>query len=346
MSTKRSKSVVGLDIDPSGVTAVEVGANGRLTVNRAAVAPLEAGIAREGDIADVEGLATALRELWKRNRGFGKRVRVGLASQRIVVRTIEMPVIENPKELDTAIRFHAQEHIPMPLEGAVLDHVALDVVETDDGPRQRVMLVAARREGVDRVVAAVRTAGLHLEGIDLAAFAMIRALRQPGADDETVLYISVAGLTNLAVAQGTSCLFTRVAGGGFEALAVDLAERQALTLEHARAWLEHVGVETPVEHIEGDAEIVLEARRVLLAGGQRIAADVRNTLDFHNLQATAPVTRAVLTGPGAAVPGFAAALSAALTMPVEIGAVDGTPTGLDGGRVAVAAGLAITEAVA
>jgi type IV pilus assembly protein PilM len=347
MNTKRTKNVVGLDIDPSGVTAVEVAVNGRLSIQRAAVAPLEDGIARDGEITDVDGLATALRALWKENRGLGKRVRVGLASQRIVVRIIEMPVIDDPKELDTAIRFHAQEHIPMPLDSAVLDHVALDIVDNGEGPRQRIMLVAARRETVERVAAAVRSAGLRVEGIDLASFAMIRALHQPDSGDDTVLYLAVGGLTNLAVAQGTSCLFTRAAGGGFEALAVELAERQSLTLDHARAWLQHVGVERPVEEIDGDAEIVIEARRVLLSGGQRIAAEVRNTLDFHNLQATAgPVTRAVLTGPGATVPGFAAALSAELGLPVDVRTVDGTPPGLDAGRLTVAAGLAITEAVA
>jgi type IV pilus assembly protein PilM len=347
MKNSRTKNVVGLDIDPSGVTAVEVSANGRLTIQRAAVAPLEEGIARDGEIVDVEGLSTALRDLWKSNRRLGKRVRIGLASQRIVVRIIEMPVIDDPKELATAIQFHAQEHIPMPLESAVLDHVPLDIVDDGDGPRRRIMLVAARRETVERVAAAVRNAGLRVEGIDLASFAMIRALHNSDNDDETVLYLSVGGLTNLAVAQGTACLFTRVAGGGLEALAVELAERQGLTLDHARAWLHHVGVVEPVEEIEGDESIVVEARRVLLAGGQRIAAEVRNTLDFHNLQATAgPVKRAVLTGPAATVPGFASALSAELGLPIDVRTVDGTPPGLDAGRLTVAAGLAITEAVA
>jgi type IV pilus assembly protein PilM len=347
MKNKRTKNVVGLDIDPSGVTAVEVAVNGHLTIQRAAVAPLEDGIARDGEIVDVEGLATALRALWNDNKGFGKRVRIGLASQRIVVRVIEMPVIGDPKELATAIRFHAQEHIPMPLDIAVLDHVALDIVDNGEGPRQRIMLVAARRETVERVAAAVRSAGLRVEGIDLAAFAMIRALHHREAGDETVLYISIGGLTNLAVAQGTSCLFTRSAGGGFEGLAVELAERQGLTLDHARAWLEHVGVEQPVEEIEGDESIVVEARRVLLSGVQRIAAEVRNTLDYHTLQATAgPVTRTVLTGPATSVPGFAGALSSELGLPVDVRTVDGTPPGLDAGRLTVAAGLAITEALA
>jgi hypothetical protein len=53
-----------------------------------------------------------------------------------------------------------------------------------------------------------------------------------------------------------------------------------------------------------------------------------------------------MTGPAAAVPGFAAALSSDLGMPVEAGVVDGAPAGLEGARLTIAAGLAIEESLA
>jgi type IV pilus assembly protein PilM len=58
------------------------------------------------------------------------------------------------------------------------------------------------------------------------------------------------------------------------------------------------------------------------------------------------VSRAVLTGPAAAIPGFDVALASELGLPVELGVVDGAPDGLDAGRVTVAAGLALMEAPA
>jgi type IV pilus assembly protein PilM len=173
---------------------------------------------------------------------------------------------------------------------------------------------------------------------------MIRALYRPDAEDQHVLYLAVGGLTNLAVARGTRCLFTRTSSGGVEALAIELAERCELTLDHARAWLEHVGLTTAVEEIEGDEAIVGEARRVLLEGARRIAAEVRNSLDFHLTQGgDGAVARAVLTGSAAEIPGFDVALSSALGLPVTLGFVDGVPPGLAPGRVAVAAGLAVEE---
>jgi len=345
--SKRVKNLVGVDIDPSGITAAAVSVDGRVKIEKAAFAPLETGIVRDGEVTDPEALSETLRALFRQNKGLGKRVRVGVANQKIVVRSMELPYLSNAKELDAAVRFTAQDQLPMPMDQAVLDFQPLEVVDGGDTRLQRVLLVAARRDMVGRVLTAVRGAGLRPEGIDLSAFAMIRALHRPEADAEPLLYIAVGGLTNLAVAKGTTCLFTRASGGGVEAIAVELAETCQLTLEHARAWLEHVGLQSAVEDVEGDTEIVTAARRVLLDGVRRIAAEVRNSLDFHSAQGgDGVVGRAVLTGPASAIPGFDVALGSELGLPVTVGAVNGAPPGLPAGRLAVAAGLALEEAPA
>jgi type IV pilus assembly protein PilM len=346
---KRASTIVGLEIEPAAVHAASVTVNGRVEVKDAAVAPLEAGIVRDGEVNDVEGLAEALRSLYRENKGLDKKVRIGVANQKIVVRVLELPPIPDRKELEAAVRFQAQDQIPMPLDSAVLDFQPLDVIETENGPRQRVLIAAARRDMVDRVLAACRAAGLKPEGVDLSAFAMIRALHRGGDQStEPVLYLSIGGLTNLAVAEGTTCLFTRVVGGGLEAIAVELAERKALTLEHARGWLRHVGLVTPLDEIESDEqdEIVEEARTVLLDGVRRIGGEVRNSLDFHHAQEgmSLRVQRAVLTGAAATVPGFDDALAAELGLPVESGLVAGTPDGIDPHLLTIAAGLAVEEA--
>ena len=344
---KRTKTLVGLDIDATGIVAASVAVNGRLRVEQRGVAPLEPGIMRDGEVADVDGLSDALRELYRANKGLDKRVRVGLANQKIVVRVVELPYLEDAKEIEAAVRFQAQDQLPMPLEHAVLDHQALDVITDATGRRQRVLLVAARREMVERVLSALRGAGLKPQGIDLSAFAMVRALHRAGADDELVLYLAIGGLTNLAVARGTECTFARASGSGVEALAVELAERAALTLEHAYGWLAHVGVQEPVENISGDRQIIEHTRQILLDGVRRIASEVRSSLDFHRMQEDAgTVSRAVMTGPAGAIPGFDVALASELGIPVEQGLVDGAPAGIDAGRVTVAAGLALMEAPA
>jgi type IV pilus assembly protein PilM len=229
----------------------------------------------------------------------------------------------------------------------VLEHHSLGIVQTEDGPRTRVVLVAARRDMIDKLLAATRQAGLKPAGIDLSAFAMIRALHRTGATAAT-LYVSAGGVTNLAVAVGPTCVFTRVVPYGTESMAGELAERRGLTLDHAHGWLKHVGLQDAVEEMEGEQEIVTEARTVLSDGLIRIADDVRNSLDFYRMQeGAADIEHAFLTGPAAAIPGFSEALGEALSLPLEVGVVvEGRPGGFggnDAGQLVVAAGLTLDE---
>jgi type IV pilus assembly protein PilM len=349
---KRTKQLVGLDIDPAGVAVAQVAVNGHVEIQRAAYAELESGVVRDGEVTDVEALTETLKALWRENKGLDRRVRVGVANQKIVVRLIELPPLADRKDLEAALRFQAQDKIPMPLDSAVLDFHTLGIADTPAGPRQRAVVVAARRDMIERLVRAVRDAGLKPEGIDLAAFAMVRALHRPtagageGETAEHILYVWLGGITNLAVAQGSTCVFTRASGGGLETMAVELAERRRLTLVHARQWLEHVGLDTPLVDIDGDMDIVEEAREVLNDGVRRVANEVRSSLDFQSAYGGSGggVARVVLTGPATGVPGFAHALEGALALPVEEATVDHVPAGIDPRRMTVATGLALAEA--
>ena len=348
MGNASGKTVVGLDIEPGYVAAAQARAAGG-AVDRAATAELAPGVIREGEVTDIDTLAEVLHRLFREHK-LSRRVRLGVANQRIVMRTLDLPLLTDAKEIASAVRFQAQDLIPMPLEQAVLEHQSLGTVETDEGPRTRVVLVAARRDMIDALLAAARKAGLRPEGIDLSAFAMIRALYRRGAADPA-LYVSVGGMTNLAVAVGTTCIFTRVVAHGTEAMAAELAERRGLTLEHARGWLTHVGLSTPIDDLDGDPEVVVEARTVLGEGLHRISDEVRNSLDFLRAQpGAAEVQRAVLTGPVLSIPGFSDQLGEEIGLPLECGLVTearpGALGGMDAGRLVIAAGLAVREASA
>ncbi len=174
-------------------------------------------------------------------------MRIGVANQRTVLRTLELPPVTDRKELAAAVRFQAQEQVPMPLEqrGPRLPPARRPSTRPT-GPRQRVVLVAAQRDMVERLLAAVRAAGLRPEGVDLSAFALIRSLYRPDPEhDGRVLYLNVDGLTNMAIAEGTICRFTRVVGGGFEAMASELAERRSIAVADARALIASIDLDAP-----------------------------------------------------------------------------------------------------
>jgi type IV pilus assembly protein PilM len=199
---------------------------------------------------------------------------------------------------------------------------------------------------VEAVLAAVVGAGLKPRGVDLSAFAMIRVLG--GGRPDSALYLSIGGVANLAVVVDGVCTFTRVTGAGIEGMSIELSERRSLTLEHAREWLRHVGLERPIEEIDGDAEIVADARTVLSEGTRRLASEVRASLEFHATQSSASseLERAILTGAAVAIPGFAETFSHELGMPVEtrsVGASASVTAANELAGMTIAAGLAVEE---
>src|SRR3954468_11725805 len=194
---KPSAAVVGLHLEQSEAIAAVARLDGGLTVQRAAAADLPLGAVRDGEVLDPEALGNALKRLFAEHR-LPKRVRVGIANQRTIMRTIDLPPLDRDAEIAAAVRMHAPEHIAMPLDQAVIDHQVLGLVDTPEGPRLRVVVVATDRESVDRLLEALAVAGLRPVGFDLSAFALIRALhtgapREGAAEDAPVLYVHVAG---------------------------------------------------------------------------------------------------------------------------------------------------------
>ena len=347
MGRARSTTSVGLTIEPGRIAAARMSLNGSIRIEDGGRVELEPETVRDGEVVDSDALSEALRALWREHSDLDKKVRIGVANARIVVRTLYLPPIEDARELATAIRFHAADEIPMPLADAVIDYHAVGIVDTPDGPRQRIVLVAARRDMIGEMLAAARAAGLKPAAIDLSAFGMIRALQQPGDGGGPELFVAVGGLTNLAVSDRGVCAFTRVAGSGLESLAVELAERRELTLEQARTWLHRVGLQSDLADIEGEAAVVAEARTVLTGGVRRIASEIRASLDFHQgrIEDVSAVRRVVLTGPAVAVSGFAPLLEEELGLEVQERVVAGSGanslSALDAGCLSVAAGLAV-----
>jgi type IV pilus assembly protein PilM len=329
---KKPTNVVGLEIEAGSLAAAEVRANGSSELRTAAVETLDPAAFHEGEVVDADGLVDGLKSLFSKNK-LSKRVRLGIGNQSVVVRTLRLPAIEDPKELDSAVRFQAAEQMPMPMDQAVLQHQVVGGVPGEEGaPAQiDVVVIAARRDMVSSFVGPLRRAGLEPVGIDLTAFGMIRALADglrplvADSDDaetprppETILYCGLGDVTNLAVARGRSCLFTRVSHAGLGAIGEGLGAGIGLTPEHAAQWLTYVGVEQPVEGIEGDPEIVAAVRGSLESGLVNLADELRLSLDYYRaLEGAVPVERVALSGPGSAIPGIAQHMEDMLGLPIE-----------------------------
>jgi type IV pilus assembly protein PilM len=380
VAASKNKSVIGLDIEAGSVAATEVRSNRHVEVLRHGIVPLPPGVFREGDVVDPEALGAAIKELFATNK-LGRTVRVGIANQRVAVRLMQLPAIDDPKELETAIRFQAQDHIPMPLDQAVLDWQVIGHSQSATGEhRVDVVVVAARRDMLEQIMRALGKAGVRPIGIDHSAFGLVRALAHESGDavghgefisapsyeqrlrrdsepeveadpnalamTPARLYCNLADVTNLAVARGTSCLFTRIASFGIEGIAQKLAERRQLTLEHARQWLTHVGLEQPRDQIEGDPEHVSAARECLAEGAAKLADELRLSLEYYGAQENAVAVEGIVAcGPGASIPGLIDRLQRDLGHPFTVArpAALGHLDEMTAARLTLSYGLALEQ---
>jgi type IV pilus assembly protein PilM len=256
-----NRGIVGLDLDGQFLAAVQVGGDG---VSRAVSADLAPGIIADGEVTDVTALSEALKDFFK-THNLPRRVRLGVSNQQIVVRHLELPRIEDPQELAAAVRFQASEAIAMPLDEVVLDHQVIgETVSAEGAARLRIVVVAARETMISRVVDAVRAAGLRPEGIDLNAFALVRALSLPSDSAESSrVYVHLGGVTNLAIALGSICLFTRPLSTEWdtdeENIAAALAEEIRLSVDFYMAqpdarWVGEVVLSGPGSRLDGLAD--------------------------------------------------------------------------------------------
>ena len=236
LGNRSARTSVGLDLDGSYVAAVAM-VNG--VIEKAASMEMPSGLLRDGEVEDVQGVSHLLKD-FRKEHGFGKNVWLGVANQQIAVRSLDIPPIEDDDERAAAVRFQASEAVAMPLDEAVLDYQVIGQAQTTDGAgSMRVIVVAAREPMIMRLVDAVRGAGLRPDGIDLSAFALMRIIAPENEPPETAsarVYCHLAGVTNLAVGVGNTCVFTRplatVWDGGSAEFTSMLAEEIRLSMDY------------------------------------------------------------------------------------------------------------------
>jgi type IV pilus assembly protein PilM len=235
-----ARTRVGVDIGSTAVRVAEVAAGDIPVLVRAAQVPVAPGAVEAGEIREPVTVAEALREALGKAGVKTKQVYLGVGNQRVVVREVALPWLPE-KELRDTLAFQVQEFIPMAADDAVLDFDPLG--EMDQGGRrmQRILLVAAHKGMVNALVEAAQAAKLDPQGIDLAPFAVVRAvgtgdealdLETPG--DEAVIDVG-SHVTSICVHDRGTTRFVRMlpSGGRDITLAVagglgvadDVAER-------------------------------------------------------------------------------------------------------------------------
>ena len=360
---RRGGKVVGLKIGASQLAAAVVEEqNGRPELVELARTPLEAGIVVDGEIRDPEALTNALRSFFADHKLPTKDVRIGIASNRIGVRTLEIAGVDDPARFDNAVRFKAHEVLPIAGSESVLDYRVLDERQTPTGETtRRILLVVAPRDQVEPYAEAAQRAGLRLAGIDLESLGLLRAFVEPqdagarkATDTATVVVAIGHEASTLMVSGSGVCEFTRVFDWGGNTLQEAIVQELDVRPAEAATILRHLSLAGNSVRIEGlDDETrgkAVEAVRLRLTP---FARELVSSLQFYQTQPDSlGIGEIVITGGVSQLDGLADALHQMIGVAVRVGdplqrvaARKGVETGFEHviGSLSVAIGLAIDD---
>jgi type IV pilus assembly protein PilM len=300
-------TLVGLDIGSTSIRAVETshGKDGPV-LRRFGHAPLPPGVVRNGVVHDPSTLTMTLKKLWSTAKLRSRQVVLGVTNPQVVVR--QMSVSNLPaKEMRNALPYQVRDALPLPVERSLLDFYPLE----DPGGNENVrgLLIAAPKDAVLTAVQAVEKAGLHVIRVDLASFALLRAASR--LDDQVEAIVDIgAGATSVVVHAGGEPLIVRTLPRGGAEITATISDNLDLDTRAAEELKCRVGLEA--ENNDDAVEVIREAVRPLIS-------EIRSSFAYLGAgEQQRRVTRLVISGGGAALPGLAPALSNQLGLRVDL----------------------------
>jgi len=345
-------TIVGIDIGSESVRAVELSdsGRGRPTLHRFHELNIPPGAVVRGEVQQPHTIATALKQLWARGSFKTKKAVIGVGNQKVIARDISVPRAPIDRIRET-LPLQVQDMLPVPVTDALLDFYPVSESHTEHGPQVHGLLIAAIKEAVFDNVKAVQGAGLYADNVDLIPFALVRSLIPRATHAGTVAIVDLgSSATTVVVATDGVPQFVRIIPSGSGDLTLALAQSLEVASDEAERVKHRLGLAKAVANMQEHKAI-----QVIYEVTNEVLASLRNTVSyFTNVHPETPVQSIVVTGGGAALPGFMNALADITRIPVSLGdpftnvvigkGIDQNQLLFSRSTLAVAVGLALRSA--
>lgn len=234
-------SVLGIDIGSHSIKLIEFeqkGNGGRLLTAGSIPTPPKALTSNLQ--AEKEAVAVSIKKLFRDTGAKSRNVNIALPEAQVFTRVIEVPQLSK-RELFSAIKWEAEQYIPLPLDQVNLDFSILrESKETPTG-KMEVLLVAAPKALIERYVTYLEMAELTAVGVETEIIATSRALVRSTSTIKTAMIVSLGAQTSdIAILRSGVLGFTRSISSGGEALSRALMQglgfQQAQAEEYKKAY--------------------------------------------------------------------------------------------------------------
>ncbi len=304
---------LGLDIGSKSVKAVQLSGSSNKRLVAYASTPLQSPALNfeNPEQINTDVLRQPLKELVSSSGFTTRNAVVSLPESKIFTRVVEMPKMSK-KELGTAIKFEAEQYIPVPLDDVTMDWEFIPESTNSNG-KMGVLLVAAPKTLISNIVEMLKKSGITPVAIESETISLVRSVVGNNENLPTTMIISIgAATTDLTIVKSGSVRFTRSIGTGGEALTRAISQNLNLDLEQAEEYKRSYGLDKS----QADGEIA----KVLTPVFNVILNDVRRALSFFKSRNPHDeVRRVVLVGGSASLPGATGFLAESLGVEIQLG---------------------------
>jgi type IV pilus assembly protein PilM len=334
----RKAKGIGIELAPDRINVAQLKKQGQsLKLATLASAPVPEGMFQEGQIMDPPGMAELLQSIFTEHKIKTKQVTTAVMGGRdTVTRIIPVPAELDDNELrEMVLNQEAGLYLPFPREEADVDYQKLGLFVDDDGIEKfQVLLVATRKEITDAYIRTFEAAGLKLNVLEVASFALIRTIREQlrqFSSQEAVAIVDIEfESTEISIAQDGVPKFSRTVPIG--TYQIQSALSRAMNLPPSRTTDLLQGMTIPIVPSDtigstGKMGGTNPGSAAMLRIIGELADELRRSIDFYlNQGENLEVAQLLLAGPGAAIGQldefFASRLSLPCTQVDPIAALD------------------------
>lgn len=291
-------TALGIDIGSHSVKLIEMGSEGDAhTLLTAATIPTPPKALGGNTEVDIETVAAAVKKLVADTGTKTKSVHVALPESQVFTRVIEVPQLSR-QELASAIKWEAEQYIPLPLDQVTMDFSILRDGKETGGRTMQVLLVASPKILIDKYVNIIEQAGLGIVSVETEIISACRALARSVATVKTAMIVSLgAQTTDLAILRNGVIAFTRSISAGGEALSRALVQGLGFHQNQAEEFKKTYGLDR--RHLEGK---IVEAVRPIM---DTIVSEIKRAMAFYEEKYNADkVEVVILSGGTARLPGM------------------------------------------
>ncbi|MBI3385735.1 type IV pilus assembly protein PilM, partial [Candidatus Gottesmanbacteria bacterium] len=291
-------AILGIDIGSHSIKAIELSRSGKdIKLLAAGSVPTPPGALTSSTQADQEALAVSLKKILKDIGATSRDVNIALPESQVFTRVIDVPQLSQ-RELASAIKWEAEQYIPLPLDQVNLDFTVLRDAKQTGKPTMEALLVAAPKALINKYLTYLELAELHVVGVETEIVAASRALVRTAPSLKTIMIASLgAQTTDLAIVQDGTLAFTRSISSGGAALSRALAQKLEFDISQAEEYKKTYGLET--NKLEGK---IVEAVKPIM---DTIVGEMKRAIAFYLERYPARRIEAILLSGGTAkVPGM------------------------------------------